>query len=498
MGASLHNVLTRLKAQPQTYPQLDLAYSAAEPVLQPVVLTLPANGLRLRFDGPDQRLRLIEVLDFSKTPLTYKNNEIVRRAKHFSEDSEERDVQTTGPIFRHVYNRLFGPTYAGEYVRPEPDAHLEYGMYVLSYPGVAFSFPLKHAAWSAQSDFVALLSSSAASAATAMSIFNGSSWPEARSSLFSKPPPFPRSIALSGRNKESVPDEIDQVRIYGAGKLEFLRRTTPLFRISLGETTPLDLVAELGPHAAVYRTSDTRITIHGSNAVDDPSVGPPSAPAMGRAQSKDSTASSARSFTGESDADSPTPGAEDRPVINPECFYNYFHHGFDALISFPAGKSPAFPGAKIDDSKDQLQSHLVVTKIILHANVPGSYPFNRHRRSRWQIHTGPSDTDAQVLTSEMSFKEISESLKDLWKESYANPDEEKSMQRGMVLNRGWGDSPGSSIELLGGLEDHPGHQLVSSATEDGVQGLGNTQLFGFPGLLFEVLKSGNVSCLTVY
>ena len=498
LGASLHNVLTRLKALPQSYPQLDLAYSAAEPVLEPVVLTLPANGLRLRFDGPDQRLRLIEVLDFSKTPLTYKNNEIVRRAKSSSEDSAEREAQTTGPLFRHVYNRLFGPTYAGEYVHPEPNAQLEYGMYVLSYPGVAFSFPLKHAAWSAQSDFVAILSSSAASAATSMSIFNGSSWPEARSSLFSKPPPFPRSIALSGRNKEFVPDEIDQVNIYGGGKLEFLRRTTPTFRISLGETTPLDLVAELGPPDAVHRKSDTRITIHGSNAADDLSVEPASAPAMGRAQPKDSTASSARSFTGESDADSPTPGAEDRPVINPECFYNYFHHGFDALISFPAGKSPAFPGTAIDEAEDPLPSHLVVTKIILHANVPGSYPFNRHRRSRWQIHTGPSDTDAQDLTSEMSFKEISENLKGLWKECYTNPEDEKSMQRGMVLNRGWGDSPGSSIELLGGLDDHPGHHLAPSASEDGAQGLGNTQLFGFPGLLFEVLKNGSVSCLTVY
>jgi phagosome assembly factor 1 len=68
----------------------------------------------------------------------------------------------------------------------------------------------------------------------------------------------------------------------------------------------------------------------------------------------------------------------------------------------------------------------------------------------------------------------------------------------MVLNRGWSDSPGSSIELLGGFDDHPGQKLTPSSAEDGAQGLGNTQLFGFPGLLFEVLKNGTVSCLTVY
>jgi hypothetical protein len=438
------------------------------------------------------------VLDFSRTPLTYKNNEIVRQTKSSSDPSSGLDVQIAGPPFRHVYNRLFGPTYPGEYVRPEPNSNMEYGTYVLSYPGVAFSFPLKHAAWSEQSDFVSLLSSSAASAATSMSVFNGSSWPEARFSLFRKPPPFPRSIALSGRSKESVPDEIEQVQIYGAGKLEFLRRTMPSFSVSLGETTPQDLVAELGPPDAIYRKSDTRITIHGPNAIDDLSADPPSAQAMGRARSKDSNVSSARSYTGESDGDSPAPGAEDRPVINPECFYNYFHHGFDALISFPAGKSSPFPGTESDDGEDALQSHLVVMKIILHANVPGSYPFNRHRRSRWQILTGPYTHDRTVLTSEMPFSEISKHLKDMWKGSYTSAGEEKSMQRGMVLNRGWGDSPGSSIELLGEFDDYPGQKLVPHVAGDGTQGLGNTQLFGFPGLLFEVLKNGTVSCLTVY
>ena len=332
-----------------------------------------------------------------------------------------------------------------------------------------------------------------------MSIFNGSSWPETRPSLFTRPPPFPRSIALSGRNKESVPDEIEHVKIYGAGMLEFVRRTTPPFKINLGETTPQDLVAELGPPDAIYRKSDTRITIHGSNAVDDLSIEPPSVQAMGRARSRDSNDSSARSYTGDSDGDLPAPRAEGRPLIHPECFYNYFHHGFDALISFPTAKSSPFAGTSGDDAEQTLCNHMVVTKIILHANVPGSYPFNRHRRSRWQIVIASPNTDEMaVLTSEMPFSKTSEYLQDMWKGSYTNAAEEKSMQRGMVLNRGWGDSPGSSIEWLGGFDDHPGQRLVPTGAEDGTQSLGNTQLFGFPGLLFEVLKNGTVSCLTVY
>ena len=41
-------------------------------------MSLPENGLRLRFDGVDQRLRLIEVIDFRKIKLAYKGSELVK------------------------------------------------------------------------------------------------------------------------------------------------------------------------------------------------------------------------------------------------------------------------------------------------------------------------------------------------------------------------------------------------------------------------------------
>lgn len=105
--------------------------------------------------------------------------------------------------------------------------------------------------------------------------------------------------------------------------------------------------------------------------------------------------------------------------------------------------------------------------------------------------------DNNCLTSESPYDQISEQLRATWKGSYANPTEERALQRPMVLNRGWGDSPESSVEFLGGWEEptSKGHR-TSGDGQDG--GLGNTELFGFPGLLFEVLKNGAVSCLTVY
>ncbi|PHH71342.1 hypothetical protein CDD83_5211 [Cordyceps sp. RAO-2017] len=67
----------------------------------------------------------------------------------------------------------------------------------------------------------------------------------------------------------------------------------------------------------------------------------------------------------------------------------------------------------------------------------------------------------------------------------------QARQRGMVLNRGWGDSPGSSCEFLGGWEE-------SGARRAEAGGESTTTLYGFPGLVFEVLKNDYVNTVTVF
>ncbi|KAL4786551.1 tRNA synthetases class I-domain-containing protein [Aspergillus varians] len=483
LGASLHNVLSRVKAHPQTYPAIDIAYSASDPIQNPVTLQLPSNGLRLRFDGPDQRLRLIEVLDFSKTPLVYKNQEVLKGVVK----PQEHSASPQGPSFRHVYNRLFGPSYPGEYIPPTPPS--PYGTYVLSYPGVAFSFPLQNSAWSEQCDFVALLSSSAALPATSMSLFQGSSWPEARAKLFTQQPQYPRSPAVAGKNKEYVPDEIEEFTVLGAGKIEVTRRSTSPTYISLSETTPQDLIAEFGPPDAIYRKNDRRISIHrtaGGHGGDDMiQMSPSSARGI---EVNDTDQSSNNSVSDDSDEGHAQISAIDPSSLPSECFFNYFHHGFDAFVSHPTTPGPAFPRSGLDDpNPPSPSSQLVVTKIVLHGNVPGSYPFNRYRRSRWKIELNPS---VPSVSSETCYDEISGRLRGVWKGSYANAAEERALERPMVLNRGWGDdSPESSVEFLGGWEESTGRgQRTGQGGHDG--GLGNTELFGFPGLLFEVMKNG--------
>ncbi|RMZ77109.1 hypothetical protein DV737_g4528, partial [Chaetothyriales sp. CBS 132003] len=484
LGSSLHSVISRLKAQPDLYPKLDLAYSAARPLYETVVVIVPSKGLRLRFDGPDQRLRLIEVYDFSKASMTYHNIEVVRKPK-VPDDPGAPEPPVLGPSFRHVYQRLVGPAYEGEYIAPGPGQGHSTGTYVLSYPGLAFSFPIQHKSWSAKADFVRMLDSAAAGPAKSLAIFSGPSWPEARSTLFTATPLYPRSTALIGKLAENTPDEVDEVRLFSAGKVEFVRRASPPVMLQLGESTPQDLVAEFGPPDAVYRKHDNRLSIHAaasSSGRRRPSVSPGLDP-----HAVETDQRSNQSYTDSSDAEV-TSIVGKQNEAQTACFYNYFHHGFDALVSHPKPRSPAFPGQELAASSDNQSSQPVVTKLFLHGNVPGSYGFNRHRRSRWKIiHT--SNPNSDQLNSETLFSDLRLRLGVLWQELYEDEEEQKKTQRAMVLNRGWDESPDSSIELLGGFEEayEPATQAALTCSESATE-LNNTDLYGFPGMLFETAK----------
>jgi len=504
LGASLHDILTRLKSEPQNFPKIDLIYSPLEPVKDPVVLNLPKNGIQLRFDGPEQRLRLIEVLDFSKSRLSYNGHDVAKAPVQAAAGSQISTESPLGPQFRHVYNKLLGPTFPGEYVAPDIDDDAGYGLYILSYPGIAFSFPITSSAWSPDKDFVSLLSSSATQPAASMAIFDGDSWADARQNLYTQTLQDPRIFQPVGKVRESYPDEVGLVKIYGEGQLEMERPWgTASFWLTLGETTPQELVAELGPPDAIYRKNDQRMMIHKVRDRRD-SRTPAGNDARLQDDSTDTDHSSAHTGTDVSDDESDTEGTGGH--ASGECFYNYFYHGFDILISSPTAPSrrpPSLcaspPAAPANPIPMESSTPLVATKIILHSNVPGSYSFNRHRRCRWDIDYLSRKPGAFPVTSETPFEEVEKLLQTEWKSIYKNSTEAKQRQRGMVLNRGWGDSPGSSCELLGGWEEGAGGKRVEGPNVlDEEKGLGNTTLYGFPGLVFEVLKNGTVSELTVF
>ncbi|KAG6010472.1 hypothetical protein E4U21_006474 [Claviceps maximensis] len=540
LGASLHDVLTRLKAEPQRFPKLEVVYSPEQPVTEPICIALPQNGIRLRFDGPEQRLRLIEVIDFTKNHITFKDRDLVKPAVNGTSTSGPSPVpgeSSLGPTFRHIYHRVLGPTYGGEFL-PPPSGSQEDGTYVLSYPGVAFNFSLATSAYSADKDVVTLLSSSANpnQVATSMAVFSGTSWAEARQTLWTDTLLGVKQTSVLPRTKDVYPDEVSLVRIHGGGKLDLFRKWTKnAFRIQLGETTPQELVMELGPPNAIYRKNEQKMIIHKMRTTSN---------VHGRANAGAGAGAGTGAGTGvgdfhrpedltDTDQSSMNTGSEDSvndEVIDEqqtdsinasgECFYNYFYLGFDILLSFATPPSEAPPRSRgsadplsslPDEAENPIKTHqpdrLVATKLVLHGNVPGSYEFNRHRRCRWDIayleNSGGGDEDGQdedqdeysshqYITSETPFEVIERRMKTKWQSTYpAGQKLHQQQQRGMVLNRGWGDSPGSSCEFLGGWEESGARRAVAN-------GDSTTTLFGFPGLVFEVLRNDFVNTVTVF
>lgn len=443
LGSSIFEVLTSLRRYPRVFPSISVTYEASAPLSAPITLLLDANGLHLRFDGQDQRLRLIEVLNFQKSRLTYNGGELAKAG-----------TGTGGPTFRNIYNKLFGPTYPGEYIEME-----DKGVYVLSYPGVAFSFPVEKRE-KRPDDFVSLLMGSNSYTAISMAIYNGSSWADGREGLFTKPVTSPRSpgINSAGARLSSANDEVELVRLHDDNKIELVRRHNKPFTITLHLTTPQELVAELGPPSAIYRKNDHRLAIHKTHSMS------------GRGGIQDDT--------DDTEAEDP-PSDDDKDMSdvsatsNSDYFYNYFHHGIDIFIS-----------------SARSSSHPVATKVILHGNIPGSFEFQRYRRSRWAIELADTGKKSELkLHSEMMFDEALPKLRERFGEG----------QRPMLLNRG-SDSPSSSCELLGGWEDGDnGDKPAALAGKSGPEAtFGNTELYGFPGFIFEVLKNRAVSSLTVF
>jgi hypothetical protein len=405
------------------FTSISTIYEPSSPLSSPVIILLENNGIRLRFDGANQRLRLIEVLDFQKCALTYNNRDIVKLA-----------AGAGGPTFKSIYNKSFGPTYPGEYVESQ-------GLYVLSYPGVAFSFPIEKKAWKEDVDFVSLLSSSNAKPATSMAIFSGASWAEARNDLFTRPIQTSRIPHINGTSARLSPanDEVESIKIHDGNNIEIIRRHNPPFWITLHLTTPQDLISELGPPDVIYRKSDHRLSIHrsrgvhGGHDVDDTEEDTPS--------DDDDSNLSDLSTTSISD-----------------CFYNYFNHGFDIFVS--AVRSSAHP---------------VATKIIIHGNVPGCYEFQRYKRCRWVIElpTTAKPTVEFKVDSEMSFQDALVQLRKRF----------GGGQKPMPLSRG-SDSPSSSCELLGGWEDGDSAAIKGVGSHETTFGNTGMSVHIFSGILY--------------
>jgi hypothetical protein len=471
LGAALQDILSTVAADKDLFTSIDIHFSQSEPLTAPIVVTLPDNGLRLRFDGADQRLRLIEVTDLTKSTLVYKGMELVR--------SHEISSSAAGPAFKRVY-QMFGASYPGEYMPPTPGK--SEGTYVLSWPGVAFNFPLQHSAWSPEKDHVSLLGSQAAGPAAQMAIFEGKTWSDSRKDLFVREPTGPRSTALASRPRDSLPAEIESAIIQPGKRVIFERRQpAPPFTIHLNETSPQDLITELGAPDATFKPTIKESSPVQPNHKRTGSATRPRSGSRLHPGSQPSSYSSTNTDSFETDFDSEDADEDPAERANRAAYWCYFGHGMDILVgppSEPEGSRGAssLPGASPD---------LVVKRVVIQGNVPGSAAFNRHRRLRWTLEL-PNTTDDLILHSECNFEH---ELKPTLLHTYLEAAKDAQTAMGRVINRCWDDPMDSGFFL----PDQDRDEADDGSARGSEAWLGNVRLFQFPGVMFEVLQNGAVA-----
>lgn len=308
------------------------------------------------------------------------------------------------PSFKSVY-KTFGPTSHGELLPATPSSPQTY---ILSYPGLAFKFPVPNNAPTSPTD-KALLNvlhkNEPPCLASSLVIFAGNSWSEARSVLGQ---PRQRTKAKKGKKQENPsPEDMDQLdfaEIVPNDRVILTFQSGNTVALSYGTFTAQDAVTVLGPPSEVYTKSDTRLNIHnGHSRSDEIETGP-----LSEGTSIVAISSSRNILTYR---------------LASEYFYNYFPHGLSLLFS------PS-------------QSH-TLQKILLHANLPASHAFHRFSRIQWILSptttTRKKDANKEILTSEMNFEEI----KNVLEKSSGVP-----AGKPMIVNRGGQGSPSSSIELV--------------------------------------------------
>ncbi|WVQ80750.1 hypothetical protein IAT38_002855 [Cryptococcus sp. DSM 104549] len=173
------------------------------------------------------------------------------------------------------------------------------------------------------------------------------------------------------------------------------------------------------------------------------------------------------------------------------CFWNYFQHGIDFLIS-PEG---------------------TVSKILCHSNIPGTPLFQRYARCPWTLSTPSATLD---LTSPSSAFRTHLSLSTKYSENLTNPGASPLERDDSPASTASGDSgrsgkKGSKLKPNGKAngkvaekkeEPEPAAMVLDRVVEgglEGVIGVGESRLLGFDGLIIEEDQaSGGICSILVW
>jgi hypothetical protein len=206
---------------------VELKFNESDPLNMDIILDLTEDGFLLRFEPASQRLKMIEIYDVPKVTLTYCGSVF--------------SAANVPPTFVLIYSR-FGPSYPGDYNSAK-------NAYYLHYPNLSFKFPIPAKYHSLYTDGTAAPHSElpvefpdgTTPITTRIYIYNGSSL---------SAPTLPQ-LAPTSLYFEPVVVNI------GSG-LFFTKRNA-----SLGfDSSPQDVISELGPPTRVYYKEEDKMRIH--------------------------------------------------------------------------------------------------------------------------------------------------------------------------------------------------------------------------------------------
>ncbi|EGW35743.1 uncharacterized protein SPAPADRAFT_58946 [Spathaspora passalidarum NRRL Y-27907] len=254
----------------------------------PTLVTVVELGIRLTFNNhPDQYLDLIEVLNLDESAdkkllrLVYNGqslNEFENEpevtslplestisknsssstimdsspalSSTSSTNSTYQTLSSTGPTFKTIYNKIFGPTYPGKLNRVNKT-------YILSYPGISFKFTITDNSLLSlldQEDDVHQILSKLLNwdnphdvTCDSIALYKGNSWEDYKNN---KRRPSTSSNEL---NKLAVNLNEGLVRIIKHDSEEVIK---------IGESTQQEVVNILGPPDEYFNKFDSRLLIH--------------------------------------------------------------------------------------------------------------------------------------------------------------------------------------------------------------------------------------------
>jgi len=147
-------------------------------------------------------------------------------------------------------------------------------------------------------------------------------------------------------------------------------------------------------------------------------------------------------------------GPSHAEVPSRDYFYNYFHLGFDELF---------------DGTTHRCK------KIVLHTNMPGHYDFQRYKRCPYKLRVRPKVNRKVNRSSQAAQLPIESS------------DEENHISVKTRIQ--------DIRDLIGDPPDDP---LIFNRGSRGQNPFGPTELYGYDGAVFEVMKNGYVTTVTLF